>query len=365
MKEPKIYVRKDRDIIYVEYELDGKRYQKSTYLNNSPKNLRNVRKVVDKIIEDGILSLDAISQRFKTLNQISKLAEDTGNKIKAEDIEEFDQAVKMSQYLSDVINVMLEARESKKLNSDIYRIVLDEFKNLCGEEIMLNITTKDFQKYKQSLEDRKLAYHTIQTYIKYLYIFFNWCIENQYYNRKNPVTKMKERDKAHITIIPQEEMDIILEHLKGSKVYNFIRFISYTGFRRNEAKYLKWQQVDFKNNVIKVITFKDNEREDVFPLNIGNGELKSILEEMYKLRKGDYVFDQTMHEDTMIRIFQRTLTELNLPKYTLHDIRRTCISRWATKLNPIELTKLARHKNVKTSMQYYINLDIEEIGNKV
>ena len=55
----------------------------------------------------------------------------------------------------------------------------------------------------------------------------------------------------------------------------------------------------------------------------------------------------------------------DIPKYTLHDYRRTAISRWSKKLSPLELTKIARHKDVQTSLKYYINLDMNDIAEKL
>ena len=366
MKRPKIYVRKDRNIIYVDYEIDNKRYQKSTYLKGTTKNLLNVEKVIDQIMKKDSPDFNDISKRFTVLKNVKKLSKKINKKqIDDIEIEEIDKVVKLTQYYSGVKQIMINERNNKKLNNRMYEFVFNDFETIVTDKLISNITDIDTEKYKDKLKDRGLSYHSIQTYIRHLHIFFNWCINNDYYDKKNPVTKLKERDKKHITIIKDEHMKLILEALAETPIYNFIRFLKYTAFRRTEAFKLKWSQIDFDNDVINVITYKDNQRQDVFPLNVSNGELRKMLKDMLKKKTGDLVFDLKMYDDTPLKIFQRKVFNLNLPKYTLHDMRRTTISNWAAKLLPNELIKLSRHKDIKTAMKYYINLEVSEIGAKV
>ena len=45
-----------------------------------------------------------------------------------------------------------------------------------------------------------------------------------------------------------------------------------------------------------------------------------------------------------------------------HDLRRTFGSRWAKRVMPAVLRKLMRHANVQTTMQYYVDLDVDEMA---
>ena len=45
-----------------------------------------------------------------------------------------------------------------------------------------------------------------------------------------------------------------------------------------------------------------------------------------------------------------------------HDLRRTFGTRWARKVMPAVLQKLMRHANVQTTMQYYVDLDVDEMA---
>jgi integrase len=45
-----------------------------------------------------------------------------------------------------------------------------------------------------------------------------------------------------------------------------------------------------------------------------------------------------------------------------HDLRRSFGSRWAKRVMPAELQRLMRHANVQTTMQYYVDLDVDEMA---
>ena len=45
-----------------------------------------------------------------------------------------------------------------------------------------------------------------------------------------------------------------------------------------------------------------------------------------------------------------------------HDLRRAFCSRWARKVMPAVLQRLARHAHISTTMGYYVSLSADEIG---
>jgi integrase len=45
-----------------------------------------------------------------------------------------------------------------------------------------------------------------------------------------------------------------------------------------------------------------------------------------------------------------------------YDLRRTFGTRWARRVMPAVLQKLMRHSNVQTTVQYYVDLDVDELA---
>ena len=50
---------------------------------------------------------------------------------------------------------------------------------------------------------------------------------------------------------------------------------------------------------------------------------------------------------------------------TCHDLRRAFCTRWASKVKPAVLQKLARHSEITTTLRYYADLDAEDIGEEL
>lgn len=48
-----------------------------------------------------------------------------------------------------------------------------------------------------------------------------------------------------------------------------------------------------------------------------------------------------------------------------HDLRRTFGSRWARRVMPAVLQKLMRHANVQTTMQYYVDLAVDDMADEL
>ncbi len=45
-----------------------------------------------------------------------------------------------------------------------------------------------------------------------------------------------------------------------------------------------------------------------------------------------------------------------------HDLRRSFGSRWAGKAKPATLRLLVRHESIETTLKYYVEQDVEELG---
>jgi integrase len=50
---------------------------------------------------------------------------------------------------------------------------------------------------------------------------------------------------------------------------------------------------------------------------------------------------------------------------TAHDIRRSFATRWAAKLMPVELKAVMRHKNIATTLEYYVEMEPTDVVRKM
>jgi integrase len=66
--------------------------------------------------------------------------------------------------------------------------------------------------------------------------------------------------------------------------------------------------------------------------------------------------------DNLIRRLTTLRKRVGVAKFTYHDLRRTCITNWARHLPTHVVQKLAGHSDIKTTQQYYLSVQEEDLG---
>lgn len=365
-KKPKIFQRGKK--LWIDYTYQGQRVRYSLKLNADSEGYLKAKEY-------------AFELSIK-IQQGEEIYKDKKRKIvfdKLRDIEDHLLGGSLPKHMTTKLDtsykIFIDSHDFSDKNKNQYDVSYKQFFDLVGDIQLRNINEKHYMKYKEWLLDNK-SHATAVTRINYMHIFFNFLIETEYYKQKNPFVKLKKRHKQKIRTVSDDHLKLIYKKLESEnkELYNFIKFLRLTGFRKEEALQLTWNDVHFKKNVIVVTTNKDNEREDLFPLNLNGAELKTLLSQMYKEKTDEKLFHLT--SNWILKPFQNLITDINneqkkndnqfveIPKYTLHDFRRTFGSEWARKVTQIELMKLMRHRNIDTTLKYYIDIDITNIGNK-
>lgn len=136
-----------------------------------------------------------------------------------------------------------------------------------------------------------------------------------------------------------------------------------SGMRRGEIFKLNWQDIDFSNNLIRVIgTNTKTERARLVPLS---QRTKSELEHLRKISNSENPFPFT----DIKRSFATAKSLANIDDLHFHDLRRTAITRWIQQGTPLALAgKLAGHSQLQTTMKHYTATDndmIQEINERI
>ncbi|HEX2866991.1 MAG TPA: tyrosine-type recombinase/integrase [Ignavibacteriales bacterium] len=316
------------NILWIKYLVQGELVRESLKLKDSPKNREQAQKKLNQIELNVQQNLIKPEKKLKPLH--------------------FDEATL----------ILFTRKGFNQKNKRMYELAFDSFRKVCGNPKIKDISNKHYLQFRNYLLENR-AYSTAATYVNYLRIFFNFLKDEELYRDKNPFKRLKEKPKT-IVSIPDDHFEQIFNYFTENdklELYRFIRFLYLTGFRLNEALQFTWEQVRFDENIILVQNFKDN-RIDIFPLY---KELKEFLESFRK-EQGKLFRYKARHA---LKLFQNSLKALNLPRYTIHDIRRTFASRYAVKLTPVELKAIMRHRDIKTTLAHYISLDIKKIGEKL
>lgn len=152
----------------------------------------------------------------------------------------------------------------------------------------------------------------------------------------------------------QQIIDRAAPHLKPI-IYTAL----YTGMRRSNILNLKWENIDFANNLINIHVkdrTKDGGKNHTIPMI---ASLKAIIQEQPHIN--EYVFNYKRHRINDIKhawhsIFydnQGQLKDVTLPYINFHTLRHTAATWILKKTNNLKITQeILGHANITTTMKY-------------
>jgi integrase len=162
--------------------------------------------------------------------------------------------------LSDLFPQFEEEREHELSYSTLNKLKtcknwVKKFKLL--DKSIQDITTKHLDKMRQeSLKTR--ASSTVRDYsimlrqVIQLAITHKIMTENPFDNVRKLTNDDYDVDEERISPFSQDELDSLIDVVHIPQTKMLIKFLAWTGLRHGEAKALAWEDIDFKNNCLKV-----------------------------------------------------------------------------------------------------------------
>ena len=137
--------------------------------------------------------------------------------------------------------------------------------------------------------------------------------------------------------IPAEQLQTFLQEAKATGVYEIYYIELATGLRRGELLGLKWQDIDWKNGIIKVRRQLARVNGEIVeaPLKTQNSyravsispQAIEVLREQKKKANDQYVFPSPsggpISPDSVNNMLKRVLDRAGIPKVRFHDLRHT------------------------------------------
>ncbi|MEE8664248.1 MAG: site-specific integrase [Acetobacter sp.] len=138
-----------------------------------------------------------------------------------------------------------------------------------------------------------------------------------------------------------------------------IRWSIEQGCRLGESLSLRWQDIDFRRQTISLACVKsDRHREELGPeiRPMTKGAQRVLMEKRATMEKvpdrKDIVFSVGERKIFSV-LFGRMTRQAGIQDLTFHDLRHEATSRLARYLNPIELTRVTGHRDLKSLNRYY------------
>lgn len=178
----------------------------------------------------------------------------------------------------------------------------------------------------------------------------------------NPVAQLKlrvtdDRRERRLTEREKERLLIAAERQRNPVVVQVVHFALETAMRRGEILSLRWEQVDFGRQCVKVLTTKNGFARSVPLTHDAVALLRGIRRDC-----AEAVFPIT---GNAVRLaWERIRTHAECPDVRFHDLRHEAISRFFEMgLTVPEVASISGHRDLK-SLSRYAHAGISEIRRK-
>jgi len=231
------------------------------------------------------------------------------------------------------------------------------------------ITRKDVAGFQIYLTNSGLAAATIRGYMVTLKTFFSWCVERGYL-RTNPgdSIKLPSRRKPQVEWLEADNVQLLLKAVKGFPLEGPVRTILGLGLRRSEMANLKWTDINFEVNIIRVQGTKTMNAYREVPLP---KTLKRYIESLKKSELVPNVLLNTdslpWNKDSLNSSLRRFVSASDLQfKWNYQILRATYGSLLVKKGVPISHVSMALgHADIRTTQNWYIGLNSTHVAPEI
>lgn len=279
-------------------------------------------------------------------------------------------------YLANKINLSVTTKEN-------YKTLVPSILKYLGKVKIKDISTRVIQSYINATSNeinpktkKRIKKGTIERKINYIKAVINWAVGQDIleYNKIKRLEYPEDEEEFEPTILSPQQIGEVLKYLKANfyNIYIPVLLDACLGTRRGEALGLKWDMIDFENNLIylkknlvqvdnnvilknRLKTQKSKRVQGMSPF------LKQELLQHKEMNKGlnsDFVCTnifsgQVPQPRYVTRMFHSVmLTEFNI-NMRLHDLRH-CFNHFANENNVDMYTmiNMLGHTNIKTNLYY-------------
>ncbi len=237
---------------------------------------------------------------------------------------------------------------------DGYRCMTNnQVKRFIGDKQLSSLTTADIQKFYNKIKkqgrvkpNRDGSYELADSMVRGIHMMLHEALDTAVKERliaKNPTngTTIPKNNYAEKQILGDEQLTRFLEEIKGEEYwYDFFYLEVMTGLRRGEICGLKWSDIDFGANKLRVqrsVSSKKGGGVNIGETKTNTGTRNIIMPpsviDVLKKRKQtaitEWVFpaflnpEQPIHPEAAYRKLKVILKHAGLPQIRFHDLRHT------------------------------------------
>ena len=271
---------------------------------------------------------------------------------------------------------------------DSYRgMVKNQVKPFVGNKRLASLTTADVQKfYNRIKKEGRVREHPVHgktladSMVRSVHMMLHEALDMAVKERllaKNPTngTTIPKCNYPEKQILGDNQLETFLEAIRGQEYWcDFFYVEVMTGLRRGEICGLKWQDIDFEENKLRVkrsVSVKRGGGVNIGETKTETGvrciEMPPSVAELLKNRKQtaitEWVFpaflnpEQPIHPQAAYRKLKVILKNAELPLIRFHDLRHTFATH-ATQggVDPKTLAGILGHTNASFTLDTYTHV---------
>ncbi|MEC8067361.1 MAG: site-specific integrase [Pseudomonadota bacterium] len=279
--------------------------------------------------------------------------------------------------VSDLLDRYLED-ELPKRNSDQdkFKLHIEWWRKRIGHIILIDLSPSELAHWRDQLlkepngrfnkngEPQKKSTTTVWKYLTTLSTILNIAVKEWEWLDQSPMSKVRkpkvdnERDRFLSDKERTKLLDACKEQYKYTSyhpewLYNLVVIRLCTGLRPSEGRFLKWSEIDFRHEVVRIQKTKNGE-----PLTVPLPDTALyILKEMKKnKREGcDWVFPRKDGKEPLDfrKRFYEAVKVAGLKDFKFHDLRHTTASYLAMQGASLrEIAEVLNHKTLTVTKRY-------------
>ncbi|NIP31608.1 MAG: tyrosine-type recombinase/integrase, partial [Candidatus Dadabacteria bacterium] len=226
-----------------------------------------------------------------------------------------------------------------------------------GTKMQSDVTSEDIDVYKRRRLSEGVKQNTIARELVFVRNFFYHAESRNKFFGKNPVKQsgipqVNDKKERVLTVVEEKRlMDSCPDYLKHA-----ILIALNTGMRRGEILRLKWEWIDFDENLI-VLPQTNTKNKESRKIPINHLVRKILLERKLISGNSVHVFasidSKSGHIYWLNRSFKRACKIADIEGLRFHDLRHTAATRLVESNIPLhEVAKLLGHSTIKITERY-------------
>lgn len=288
-------------------------------------------------------------------------------KVEPEERKDKKDSIKLSSFIEEYKTYIRNTYSEKYLKKAV-RPSFAALQKYIPDMLLNQISTRIIDQFISSASAS--SKHSASLYHRTLKAAFNKAVVWNYL-KDNPFNKIKtpKVPKSFPVFISESELIVILNNTPMQLMKDIFTTAFYTGMRLGELVNMKWNWVNFKENIITVKNSSEfnskNKRERIIPIH---QKVKTIFQNRFQLGKlpNSFVFSRyegtKLNEDFVSKQFKKAVRAAKLnDKIHFHTLRHSFASALVQRgISLYAVKELLGHGNIKTT-QIYSHLEKDNL----